>query len=311
MKQGRFSDLLSVQPEVVSFGIFALFSFIEEPNWFFFVYFSLSLFFLYWGLYFFDNKSLCLFLLLFLSSSFFLLTYGNVIRQGLSISFMICVLGSYGINRLKYILLSMFSHFSSFFLIVNVFIEKYWLRPKVWQVLFLSLISYILGKYIQEILFLFSSFSSAYISNKSELYSNWHGYDISSSIITFLIMFCMKLIIWIYSGFLFIFDETEDKKRIVLFKVLVILSSILLLTIDVPKIFERFYIYYYVLFFLYLSFHIVRMKFRRFNSLTVTSISILLSLLVIKRFSSTPWFYLDRPMDFLNDTIFVMYSYLL
>jgi hypothetical protein len=307
---GGFFEVISVHPEIISFGLMYLLSALDNKDVVFFVIFVISVFPLFIACYIFDKRSLPFFILLFFSSSIFLNLYGNLIRQGMALSFFSLVIFDRR-RRAKYFwaVLTLFSHIPSIIILGCYFISAGLKKLSIKLLFFLYLLAFLLSYLMPLILSTISFNSDSFVGNKSNLYLEWEGADISSTILTFYVLLLSLFIaeaLKLNTNF-FLKNEAADR----LWRMLIIMSVAFITVVQVPVIFNRYYLYFFTFSLLYLSFFILSIKDASIKILVVFPSVLLLMIMTFYRFYNADWFYMEVPSEFLLDNIIAIYLNLL
>lgn len=311
---GHFWSTVQSQPEIVSYGIINFIAHLTGvSNSSFAIIFLISILILIFSLYRLTDGASIPIICLILSSFVLYSTYGNVIRQSIAVSFLFLALSVSKQKRAFALALVFLSHLSSiifapFFIFKNK-IEK--LQSNIMYVILMSAMAYCVGNFVISHLSdgLFSSF--VYVDNKVELYSQWEEYDTTKSItMSFLLFFisCVsrsKIIkmpasinttpkilntlneLWLFSNYIFLF---------------------LMLCSPISKVFDRIYIYYYLVAFTYL---ILFLQTRANIQIRITSALLLISyftIYLVKNIIFYDQFYCIASINFLFDNILTIYS---
>lgn len=302
--KGGFFNVISFQPEVVSFGLIKVLAFFFAPETVILAFFVISFSLLFYSLERVDKKSALFFLLFFLGSSFFLLTYGNVIRQGLALGFLILSITYSGTKRYMIYIFAVFSHFSVLIFLPFILFGLKPLKRKVFLMSVFSLIAILFSAYLLQILTSLSILGFSSFSLKAELYLNWGDYDISQSLAFVGVGYVIAVIAFSFERKFLLEDDINSKAYSMLSSMLVFLFPLLLFLLSVPKIFERVLLYFAVFIMLYISFYITRIMQKELRAFLLGSVSLVLFFGCLIRFYSTPWFYFDNPEAFLGVDLF-------
>ncbi|MEI8674091.1 EpsG family protein [Pseudoalteromonas sp. Hal040] len=302
--KGGFFNVISFQPEVVSFGLIKVLAFFFAPGTVILAFFVISFSLLFYSLERVDKKSALFFLLFFLGSSFFLLTYGNVIRQGLALGFLILSITYSGSKRYMIYIFAVFSHFSVLIFLPFILFGLKPLKRKVFLMSVFSLIAILFSAYLLQILTSLSILGFSSFSLKAELYLNWGDYDISQSLAFVGVGYVIAVIAFSFERKFLLEDDINSKAYSMLSSMLVFLFPLLLFLLSVPKIFERVLLYFAVFIMLYISFYITRIMQKELRAFLLGSVSLVLFFGCLIRFYSTPWFYFDNPEAFLGVDLF-------
>jgi hypothetical protein len=307
-RNNGFVELLLNHPEVVSFGLLYLLSFVSNDNLVFLIYFLLAFSVLYKSferfLYLFP-----LFMLIFASTTFFLNLYGNLIRQSLAFSFLLFfVIAAQG--RFKYCsyVLAVFSHFSTLVFFPIVFAMK---REGILSLKFsLALLcsAFLLSPLITQVFIAFADSSIDIVSNKSDIYTEW---DYSSSVSPIRV-FLLTVIILVFSRYI---PNAYSMKRNVelsmlyvrLYNVLIVMAAVLFLFLSLDKVFERLFFNYYIIWMVFVV--CCMFVFLKINMRVICFclLSFVLMFLVGLRFVNADWFYENNASAILFDNIFEVY----
>lgn len=311
-QQGGFIDAIENQPEIVSFGvIYAASSLHGVSNLSFALIFAASFFVLLLALKRIMHDSVPAAICLILSSFVLYTAYGNVIRQSIAISFLVLALASGGKKRVALLLVTSLAHLSTlaflpFFLFKKT---KLYIQSNPSSAIVIAAAFFLLGKVSSLLLTKVSKYSE-YLEVKSEIYSAWESYDNSKSVAMATILFLACLLttrrikalkpsaafqgslqtlneLWLFSNYIF---------------------CILMLSVSYTKIFDRFYIYYYVIAMIYLVLFFRSRKSFALRAASAAAIILYSTFYLIKNIIFYQEFYCGEPGSFLLDSIFAMLS---
>ena len=305
-RNGGFWDVISIHPEIVSFGLIYLTSIFENNNLAFSVIFIGSISMFLYALSLFDKRSIPFFLLLLLSSSIFLNLFGNLIRQGLALAFCSLVFFEKR-ERMRYLwcILAIFSHIPSVIILACFFLGSRIKNLSVLSLIFIYLISYLISHVVPSLLESMSFASEGVIEKKAMLYSNWEDIDTSSSMNTFVLLSVVILFIEILSIKFNVFIFTN--KKATLYNIIVLLGVVLLITSQLDKVFERYYLYYFIFSIFYISYALYSIRYELVKRLITTLLACLLVIGSLYRFQSSSWFYMETPIKYLSDNLITIY----
>ncbi|MEI8644249.1 EpsG family protein [Pseudoalteromonas sp. Hal056] len=233
-----------------------------------------------------------------------MLTYGNVIRQGLALGFLILSITYSGSKRYMIYIFAVFSHFSVLIFLPFILFGLKPLKRKVFLMSVFSLIAILFSAYLLQILTSLSILGFSSFSLKAELYLNWGDYDISQSLAFVGVGYVIAVIAFSFERKFLLEDDINSKAYSMLSSMLVFLFPLLLFLLSVPKIFERVLLYFAVFIMLYISFYITRIMQKELRAFLLGSVSLVLFFGCLIRFYSTPWFYFDNPEAFLGVDLF-------
>lgn len=306
-ENGGFLDVISVHPEVVSFGLIYLTSIFENHDLAFYVIFTLTLSVFLHALSLFDKKSIPFFLLLILSSSIFLNLFGNLIRQGLALAFCSLVFFERK-EKVRYLwcILAVFSHIPSIIILACFFLGSRIKSLSTLLVILIYLASYLISYAIPSLLDSISYAGGSMIEKKSMLYSNWEEVDTSSSMNSFAMISVVVLFVEVLNLKFNMF--TFNNKKETLYNIIILLGSLLLLTSQLDKVFERYYFYYFMFSTFYISYILYSIRDFLVKRIVTTLLSLMLAIGCVYRFQSSSWFYMETPIKYLSENLIVIYS---
>ena len=311
---GQFWNTVQNQPEIISYGIINLITnFTGVSNSSFAILFLISILILIFSLYRLTEGASVPIICLVLSSFVLYTTYGNVIRQSIAVSFLFLALSVSKQKRTIALVLVFLSHLSSiifapFFIFKNK-IEK--LQSNITYVILISGIAYCVGSFVIGHLSdgLFNSF--VYVDNKVELYSQWEEYDTTKSITMSFLLFFVSCVsrskkikmpagintspkilntlneLWLFSNYIFFF---------------------LMLSSPISKVFDRIYIYYYLIAFTYLILFLQTRANIQIRIISAILLICYLTIYLVKNIIFYDQFYCVASINFLFDNILTIYS---
>lgn len=263
MKSVGMGAYLARQPEVLSFSALYAASWLFGPDDLaFLVIFAVSFSLLLIVIWREQYHAIPLFMVLLLSSSSFFATYGNVMRQSMAFPFLFMMIFSKSQkNAVLFLILGGLTHIPA--LIIGV---PYVLYRKFgnWATRFaLAGVGgmLILSKLNPRLLSLLNANDTSYISTKVNLYSNWDNYSVAGVAALAVAIFALSNFIWWRARTTFkgVDVHTTQTARHCLAALNFSLLA-LIATYDFAKVFERIYIYFFVIALMYLSLMIVRLR---------------------------------------------------
>lgn len=311
---GYFWETILTQPEIISFGLINSIAHLTGvSNSSFAIIFMISFSVLIFSLLRLAGGAAVPIICLILSSFIVYTTYGNVIRQSIAVSFLFLALSLSKQKRAIALVCVFLSHlsaiiFAPFFIFKNT-IEK--LQSKILLVILISVIAYGVGSFALSQLTggLFGSLG--YVENKVELYSQWEEYDTTKSLIMSLLLFSLSCLsrskiikmspssnvtpkilntineLWLFSNYIFLF---------------------LMLSSPISKVFDRIYIYYFLISFSYLIMFLHTRKNAQIRNISAALLIVYFTVYLFKNVIYYDQFYCVESTDFLFDNIFTMYS---
>ena len=312
-RQGLFIDIVSLQPEIVSFGILNILqNFVGINNWTFYLYFVISLLPLVYGIAKLDSKVLPIFILTYVACSAFYTLYGNIIRQGLAAGFLVFAFSNAGYKKHSAVSLMLFSHMSFILFLPLLYmpstISNTSNRKILLTALFCFIASFACSLAFESIFSLLSNVGIHSVSSKVELYLGWGEYDVrevikSTSIIVF---FTCTLIHIDSKGYLFN-DESKRLRKQLSIAVCYILS-ISIFTSSNPVIFNRFYSVLLIFFIWYFWECIYSLKISHVKTLLVVTSALLLVIINYLLIGSHDWYYQGAPLSIFDDNFYEMFK---
>ncbi|WP_321963029.1 EpsG family protein [Paraburkholderia sp. J7] len=304
---------IKVQPELVSFFslycAWKLFGATDAAFLFLFVAsFTLAIATIWKGGY----QSLPLFILLILSSSAFYASYGNVIRQAMAFPFIFLLIFEERKRRLPfYMILAMLAHIPSLIITVPYFLCRILGRYAFPIIGVVTAIAFIAFRYIGTSINFLSS-DDGYVSKKMALYTNWESYSIVSVAIVALTIAVIvniaarQLLQKIKVG------EKMDGARYIGYAI--VMSNICVLGMmaaySIPKVFERIYIYFFVIAMLTLSMVISRMAAGQKKVVLCCVIVIYSTFGISKNIAAQNLLYHGNSLNYFTDNLFDIYNFL-
>lgn len=314
MNDFGMKDLMARQPEIISFASLYMTShLVGATDLAFYVifvtFFSLLLVVIWCEQY----NVIPLFMLLLISSSPFFSVYGNVIRQGMALPFIFLMIFS---NEKKkaalWLVMSGLAHIPALLIGAPYVLYRCFGKWATWSVLVVASGICFFLKMRPGFMDSLSSDDTSYVSKKINLYSNWDKYSIAGTAALALAIFLLcNFIRW--KGVRRAKRRIADEYKAETYCLVAINFSFvsLLATYDFSKIFERIYIYFFVIVLMYLSLVIGRMKSGLFRKLVVMLAMAYGIAAFTKNLTIQPLLYRGDPFGFLTASIFEMYRHLM
>ncbi|MFT6248314.1 MAG: hypothetical protein ACJAZQ_001515 [Cognaticolwellia sp.] len=306
--RGGFLEVIKFQPEVVSFGLLKILGAISNTNVVFFVYFFVSFALLFSAIYLIDRNLLPLFFLIFFASSYFLVLYGNVIRQGLALSFFLLSISQKGWKKYFLYTLAIFSHFSVLLFLIYLSLDNIKLKNKLVSICFLSFLAFFLSNLLLPMLSAVSVLGLNSFSHKALLYIGWGDYDISGSLMFVYGSLLLTCLLFFTENRFLTMNKLNSEIYQKLSNLLVFSFPLLIFLSSIPKIFERFFLYVAVIDFLFIAYFLCSLKVANLKLLVCTIITPFLFFLGLKRFHDTAWYFNDNAHLFLETNLYNLLS---
>lgn len=247
---------LIAQPELLSFSALYMAWVLFGPTdlaflFIFTTYFSILLLAL-WQM---DRRAIPIFLTLLISSSAFYSSYGNVIRQSMAFPFLFLLFDAQRTrSRLLFLLLAAFSHLPSLLIAAPFLAYRLLGKWAAWLSIIVATAVFAISLHNMDA---FSALSGddGYVSRKIDLYSNWDAYSVAAVAAVATVIFATNNLI-----FRRMCRKTVKGRTSI---VDTLTSSLLsasnfafvgmVATYNMAKVFERIYIYFFVISLVYLS----------------------------------------------------------
>lgn len=253
-------------------------------------------------------EAIPLFLILLISSSSFFGTYGNVIRQAMAFPFMFLMIFTRSrIRSAWFTALAGFTHIPSLIVCLPYLLYRYMGKHATWPLLSVTGCVLLVSKMSPGLLNSFGS-DDSYLSTKVNLYSTWDTYSIVGIATLAVVIFLLSNVLWWRK-------RPAQSVRVAgtqraaqgCLITLNFASLALIATYAFPKVFERIYIYFFVVALMYLSLIMVQAR----HSLTKTLVSFAVVAYGIyglaKNLAIQPLLYGGDPIGFLTSGIFDLY----
>ncbi|KAE8757637.1 hypothetical protein FSO04_23070 [Paraburkholderia madseniana] len=255
---------LSTQPEVLSFSTMYLAYVLFGPTDLAFLFiFIISYSLLLYAVWKIEYRALPLFILLITSSGAFYSSYANVIRQAMAFPFMFLFFTA-GRTRSRMLLLTLSSlaHLPSFLIMAPYAAYRYFKKWAVLGAILVAVSVFAVSKYNLNALSALSGDDGGYVSKKVELYSAWDEYSVVVVALAALALFAVNNYLWLRSmkndarktGRL----HSRETRELLIASNFAFIS--LMATYNLSKVFERVYIYFFVLSIAYLAVLLARMR---------------------------------------------------
>lgn len=311
-------DYLETQPEYVSMMALYMSGLVFGVNDFaFFVMFAFSISALIFVVGRVERRALPLFLIVLVSSSAFFGSYGNLIRQAMAFPFFVGVfLSRDRLPASAYAAISILTHLPSAMIILPYMVARYFGRFGL-SAVFGSLFFLMFSSQVMDFgSVLGSDFLGGYLDKKTELYADWERYSVAGVAITAVILVAVSN--WIYwlskGGAAKIWNGAGADVSARLSQLLLgvnVAALVLFCAYDFNKVFERLFIYLFMLVSVFLGFSLLYLKRRAYRA----AISIFFVLYSFYGFSknlaSQDLLYHGRPLDYLTTSLFEGYSELI
>ncbi|MBN3756912.1 hypothetical protein G3N95_28505 [Paraburkholderia sp. Tr-20389] len=297
------------QPEIISFlSIYfasSLAGFSDLAFYLIFVvYFSLFLIVLWRG----EYRMIPIFLVLFISSSSFFGTYGNLIRQAMAFPFIFAMIFAKKRGKsVLYMVLAGAAHIPALLVCLPYVVLRYFNKIIIFCFFAIALVILVAASGVGDFVSLLDG-GDSYLSTKISIYNNWDSYSVLGVAIFAMGILAVSNILWLLcrkKPGLFP-NHTRLSARNCLIAVDVSGLS-LFFAYGQAKVFERIYIYFFVIALVYLSCMLVRV---RQGLLKVWVIFVFLSYSVyglVKNLETQSLLYGGHPIDFLTENIMNLY----
>ncbi|HKT65151.1 MAG TPA: EpsG family protein [Burkholderia sp.] len=299
------------QPEIVSFsvlhGVASLVGINDTAFLLIFVaYFSWLLVVIWRAQY----QAIPLFLVLLLSSSSFFGTYGNLMRQ--SMAFPLLFMAIFSASRRKaalVVVLAGLTHIPSLIVGVPFLLYRWFGRVAVWGSLAVTALTIVVSK-LAPGLFAASGNDDSYLSNKLNLYTTWDAYSIAGVAAVAFAIFVLCNALWRRREKWWRGGAEHAQHGLRHCLVMMNFAALALVaTFDLAKVFERIYIYFFVIALMYLSLCMVQVRRGPFKAL-ILLVAVAYGVYgFAKNLSIQPLLYAGDPIAFLTASLFGMYSH--
>ncbi|WP_082146305.1 EpsG family protein [Burkholderia pyrrocinia] len=299
------------QPEIVSFSVLhgaaSLVGVTDTAFLLIFVVFFSWLLVVIWRE---QYQAIPLFLVLLLSSSSFFGTYGNLMRQ--SMAFPLLFMAIFSASRRKAglaIVLAGLTHIPSLIVGVPFLLYRWFGRIAIWCSLALTAITIVVSK-LAPGLFAVSGNDDSYLSNKINLYSTWDTYSIAGVAAVAFAIFLLSNGLWRRREKWWRGSAESAHHGLRHCLVMMNFAALALVaTSDLTKVFERIYIYFFVVALMYLSLCMVHVRRGPFKAL-ILLVAVAYGVYgFAKNLSIQPLLYAGDPIAFLTASLFGMYSH--
>jgi hypothetical protein len=253
-------------------------------------------------------EAIPVFLILLISSSSFFVTYGNVIRQAMAFPFMFLMI--FARTRTKSVLFTVLAgitHIPSLIVCLPYLLYRYMGKHAIWPALTATGCVLLVSKASPGLLASFGS-DDSYLSTKVNLYSTWDTYSIVGVATLAAAIFLLANMLWWRkrSAESLTVAGTQRVAQCCLI-MLNFAALALIATYAFPKVFERIYIYFFVVALMYMSLMVVQTR----RGLTRTLVSFAIVAYGIyglaKNLDIQPLLYRGDPVGFLTSGIFDLY----
>lgn len=253
-------------------------------------------------------EAIPVFLILLISSSSFFGTYGNVIRQAMAFPFMFLMIFARTRTRSAWFTaLAGLAHIPSLIVCLPYLLYRYMGKHAIWPLLAVTGCALLVSKVSPG---LFNSFGSddSYLSTKVNLYSTWDTYSIVGIATLAAAIFLLSNVLWRIKRPAESVAVTGTQRAAQSCLITLNFAALALIaTYAFPKVFERIYIYFFVVALMYLSLMMVRTK----RGLTKTLMSFAIVAYGIyglaKNLAIQPLLYGGDPIGFLTSGMFDLY----
>ncbi|KVG26492.1 EpsG family protein [Burkholderia diffusa] len=299
------------QPEIVSFSVLhgaaSLVGITDTAFLLIFVAFFSWLLVVIWRE---QYQAIPLFLVLLLSSSSFFGTYGNVMRQ--SMAFPLLFLAVFSASKRKAglaVVLAGLTHIPSLIVTAPFLLYRFFGRIVIWCSLALTGITVLASKLAPG---LFATFGSddSYLGSKINLYTTWDAYSVAGVAAVAFVIFVVSNALWrrreksLQIGSWSSYRGMHHCLIVLNFSALALVA-----TYDLAKVFERIYIYFFVIALMYLSLCMVHVRRGPTKALIVLVVLAYGIYGFTKNLSIQALLYAGDPIAFLTASLFEMYSH--
>lgn len=305
MINNGISDFISHQPEILSFAILHLFANVfgvNDTSYYLigFLFFSLLLH----SVWKFNYRALPIFIILFCGTYIFYATFGNLIRQAMALPFIaFAVLCEKKYNSIFLSGIAILFHLPSAIILIPCLflIGGFSFKFSVSAFICISVI----------IFSLFSLDGFLYLDKKLDLYSNWEFVDVTGLVIVAIFWLVIIHLIFILSKSDELWNSKKGSILCRLKEMITIVFFILLAFYTFGKVFERIYIYYFLLVVLYISFSL--------SSLSVNSVRYPLAIVfgmyglfgIILNFTKEGLFFMGKSHEYVYSGLINIYAEIL
>ncbi|MDE1180167.1 EpsG family protein [Paraburkholderia sp.] len=305
------SQYMARQPEILSFSSLYIASALGGITdlaflLLFVVYFSALLVAIWRERY----DAIPLFLVLLISSSSFFGTYGNVIRQAMAFPFIFLMIFSK--TRLRSTLFAMVAgaaHIPSLIICVPYLLYRYIGKRAIWAASGVAALVFVASKANPNLLASFGN-DDSYLSTKLNIYSNWDAFSVAGVATLAAGIFALSNVLWIRSA------KTRQLAGAHAYRAahacLVTLNFgalALIATYNFAKVFERIYIYFFVVALMYLSLMIMQMR-RGSTKALVLFVAVAYGVYgLAKNLGIQPLLYEGDPVGYLTASLLDMYRH--
>lgn len=257
-------NFMAVQPELVSFlTLWVAWKAFGPSDMAFLFIFALSFGLTLRAVWQIDHRAVPLFILLLISSSAFFSSFGNVIRQAMAFPLLIMLVCARTKRAMMFlVLLTTLAHIPS--LLITIPYIGYRLVGK-WALRIAPIIAVGVFIFTTHNMDALNSFGNddGYVSRKLNIYTNWDEYSVVSVAITASIIFILNNFVWWKFGKRVGFEigSSPEWNNFRFLRVASNLAFLLMLaTYNLSKVFERIYIYFFVISIIYLVLSIARSR---------------------------------------------------
>lgn len=299
------------QPEIVSFSVLnsaaSLVGINDSAFLIIFVAFFSLLLVVIWRE---QYQALPLFLVLLLSSSSFFGTYGNVMRQ--SMAFPLLFMAIFSASKRKAglaVVLAGLTHIPSLIVGAPFLLYRVFGRVVIWCSMALTALTVLASKLAPG---LFATFGSddSYLSSKINLYTTWDAYSVAGVAAVAFMIFSVSNVLWRRREKALQIDSESSCRGMRHCLIVLNFSALALVaTYDLAKVFERIYIYFFVIALMYLSLSMVHVRRGPTKALVVLVVMAYGIYGFTKNLSIQTLLYAGDPIAFLTASLFEMYSH--
>ncbi|USU20968.1 EpsG family protein [Paraburkholderia fungorum] len=255
---------LSTQPEVLSFSTMYLAYVLFGPTDLAFLFiFVISYSLLLCAVWKIEYRALPIFILLMTSSGAFYSSYANVIRQAMAFPFMFLFFTAGRTrSRLLLLMLSSLAHLPSFLIMAPYAAYRYFKKWAVLGAILMAILFFAISKYNLNALSALSGDDGGYVSKKVGLYSAWDEYSVIVVALAALALFAVNNYLWLRSTRNNVRKaerlHSRETRELLIASNFAFIS--LMATYNLSKVFERVYIYFFVISIAYLAVLLARMR---------------------------------------------------
>lgn len=250
------------------------------------------------------------FLVLFLSASSFFGTYGNVIRQAMAFPFVLVVMFSTS-NRKSalFAFLGALAHIPSLIVTGPFVLYRFFGRPAIWAAVGLTVLALLVSKLYPG---LFMSFGGddSYLSTKINIYTTWDAYSVVGVAMQAGAIGLLSNALWRYCR-----EPLERAGQQTLacasrsLAMMNMAALALVATYSYAKVFERIYIYFFVIAMMYLSTYLIEMRRGPTKALLLFLVAAYGVYGFAKNIAIQGLLYRGDPVGFLTESLFAMYHH--